>query len=641
MASEIRANSITSRAGLSTVTMTDSGPMFSGITTFVDNSGFNLGTGSSIFTPASNTLTFGTNSNERLRIQSDGDVSFGDETTGRAQIKHVSGDQADRNNGGYPQYAFVGNEGTGMRRVSSNVLAFDTTGDERARLDASGSLIIGGTSSSSATEKLRVENDSATSDVCQLTIISGNAERAILNFGDAQDHNIGRVNYDNSDNHMSFFTDNTERLRITSAGSIGINSTSPDRRFTLYQDATTRMNLKSLANSTTGIEFGDPADHNIGYIVYDNTDDSMQFGVNAGERLRITSSGTAVFGGNAAAPIVDNGELYYRGNSTSTFQNLPQNFYLYSDDKAYNATNPGAGLLFGGQYTSTNQYTTFAGIHGIKENNTDNNYNSALVFGTRQQGSSTWERLRINSDSSLLHTRTDNTTRYDFEFRNTGGIGDGNYGGIHWTQGSTGGTSLAAMKIAYQNSGQPDIVFYTRQGGGTSSSESVRFTHEGDLLLNQNGNDARLGIKARSSNSGIEFITCRDTSGNLKFYIASSGATYNSQNTYGGISDLSLKENIVDANSQWNDVKNIKVRNFNFTAASGIETHTQIGCIAQEVEAVSPKLVKEGEGGMKTVSYSILYMKAIKALQEAMTRIETLEQDNIALRVRVTNLEGN
>ena len=34
-------------------------------------------------------------------------------------------------------------------------------------------------------------------------------------------------------------------------------------------------------------------------------------------------------------------------------------------------------------------------------------------------------------------------------------------------------------------------------------------------------------------------------------------------------------------------------------------------------------------------------MKAVKALQEAMARIETLEQDNIALRARVTNLEGN
>ena len=43
----------------------------------------------------------------------------------------------------------------------------------------------------------------------------------------------------------------------------------------------------------------------------------------------------------------------------------------------------------------------------------------------------------------------------------------------------------------------------------------------------------------------------------------------------------------------------------------------------------------------KQVKYSILYMKAIKALQEAITRIETLEQDNIALRARVTNLEGN
>ena len=79
MTSEIRTNTITSRAGLSTVTFTDSGPMFSGITTFVDNSGFTfgVGAGSSIFTPASNTLTFGTNSNERLRIDSSGRVLIG------------------------------------------------------------------------------------------------------------------------------------------------------------------------------------------------------------------------------------------------------------------------------------------------------------------------------------------------------------------------------------------------------------------------------------------------------------------------------------------------------------------------------------------------------------------------------------
>ena len=195
------------------------------------------------------------------------------------------------------------------------------------------------------------------------------------------------------------------------------------------------------------------------------------------------------------------------------------------------------------------------------------------------------------------------------------------------------------MKIAYQDSGQPDFVFYTRQTGGNSMEESVRFTHEGDICLNQNTNDTRLGIKARSS--AVEFITCRDSSSTLKFYIHSSGNTYNTNGNYSQISDQSLKENIVDAKSQWNDIKNIKIRNFNFTEASGLDTHTQIGCVAQEVETVSPKLVSAPKDGVKTVANSVLYMKAVKALQEAMARIETLEQDNIALRARVTNLEGN
>ena len=38
--------------------------------------------------------------------------------------------------------------------------------------------------------------------------------------------------------------------------------------------------------------------------------------------------------------------------------------------------------------------------------------------------------------------------------------------------------------------------------------------------------------------------------------------------------------------------------------------------------------------GTKTVEYSVLYMKAVKALQEAMTRIETLE-------AKVAALEGS
>ena len=40
------------------------------------------------------------------------------------------------------------------------------------------------------------------------------------------------------------------------------------------------------------------------------------------------------------------------------------------------------------------------------------------------------------------------------------------------------------------------------------------------------------------------------------------------------------------------------------------------------------------------MNYSVLYMKAVKTLQEAMTRIETLEAANTDLAARLTALEG-
>ena len=127
---------------------------------------------------------------------------------------------------------------------------------------------------------------------------------------------------------------------------------------------------------------------------------------------------------------------------------------------------------------------------------------------------------------------------------------------------------------------------------------------------------------------------------NVSFVVYTNGNVQNSNNSYTAISDQKLKENIVDANSQWDDIKDLQVRNYNMIEG---QTHTQIGVIAQEVETVSAGLVYEspdqdGNGNdlgtvTKSVNYSVLYMKAVKALQEAMARIETLE-------TKVTALEG-
>ncbi len=124
------------------------------------------------------------------------------------------------------------------------------------------------------------------------------------------------------------------------------------------------------------------------------------------------------------------------------------------------------------------------------------------------------------------------------------------------------------------------------------------------------------------------------TSTTLNFRVANNGAVQNTPNSYGAISDQRLKQDIVDAGSQWQDIKNIRVRKFKFKDEIEVNSREYIGVIAQEIEQVSPGLIdqfktEDGEpdpSAFKSVKYSVLYMKAIKALQEAMDRIEILEQ---------------
>ncbi len=157
-----------------------------------------------------------------------------------------------------------------------------------------------------------------------------------------------------------------------------------------------------------------------------------------------------------------------------------------------------------------------------------------------------------------------------------------------------------------------------------------------------------LGFVMRVANNGNNeaIALYRENVSTYGFKVYQNGNVQNSNNSYGQLSDITLKENITDSNSQWDDIKNIKVRNYNFK--DDPDKVNMIGVVAQEIETVSPKLVWEDKEGLKGVAYSVLYMKAIKALQEAQARIEileskveTLEQENIALRARVTNLEGN
>ena len=215
--------------------------------------------------------------------------------------------------------------------------------------------------------------------------------------------------------------------------------------------------------------------------------------------------------------------------------------------------------------------------------------------------------------------------------------------------------------------------------GGT---EVMRVSPLNYVFINTTSNAADAGLQVFSKNNSTDtcffynnadlgttrnIINCFagtfGISAEKVFGVFTNGNAVNKNNSYGAISDIKFKKDIVDANSQWNDIKNIKIRKFKFK--NDLSEKNQIGVIAQELELISPNLIEEtqnqktvsvpvlnkdgnpiyNEDGTpkfefklvndettnKVVKYSILYMKSVKALQEAMERIEQLEARLTAL----------
>jgi hypothetical protein len=197
------------------------------------------------------------------------------------------------------------------------------------------------------------------------------------------------------------------------------------------------------------------------------------------------------------------------------------------------------------------------------------------------------------------------------------------------------------------------LVFSTTADGASSPTERMRIGNQGVHNIFSSTSSTLVSRSSAAANTSNQVIqgahsATNTTNGTVSFIVYTNGNVENTNNSYGAISDIKLKENIVDANSQWDDLKALQVRNYNLKEG---QTHTQIGLVAQEVELVSPGLVSESpdrdENGndlgtvTKSINYSVLYMKAVKALQEAMERIEQLEASNADLLARVTALEAS
>ena len=195
-------------------------------------------------------------------------------------------------------------------------------------------------------------------------------------------------------------------------------------------------------------------------------------------------------------------------------------------------------------------------------------------------------------------------------------------------------------------------VQHSFRAPNTNNNYIARFTHEAT------GSNVPWGVlinyRNTAPNTGAaNFLICTDSVG-TKARIKSNGGINNYQSNDSNLCDEREKKNIVDLDSTWNCLKNWELKKFHYNDDAD-DSDLRYGVIAQQVAPHCPEVIDEwvkqqaadavlDEDGNEVepakeeitrlaVREQQMYWMAIKALQEAQTRIEQLE-------TRVAQLEG-
>ena len=390
-------------------------------------------------------------------------------------------------------------------------------------------------------------------------------------------------------------TSSTERMRILSTGQVGIGTTSA---------ATATNVLLTVGDTSLGyagmeIRAGTNGESWRLYSSYDGSNNAI-FGLyrvaDASYKFQVGENGNATFaGGTTTFPVGGIIRFGERGNITHDSTSYNMSFNTNSVSNAVVVT--GTGMLQAKRGFTAGQALDIEGDTFGRTNS------SNIALGIRQDGA---------GDLLVLQQSSNNVFTLDGEGRT--------YLYAH----SNARTSL---NVVASGSGQApnDAKVYVEKNSSADWS----------FLALAGADD--YGYKAKGVGSYAILVENQSSNANV-FRVEYDGDILAANTSIASISDRRLKKEITNASSQWDDIKALNFVNYKWKKSTGMDDSIKyLGLIADEVESVSPNLIKidaqskeDIEAGVedpeyKTVKYSIVWMKAVKALQEAMERIEKLE----------------
>ena len=370
--------------------------------------------------------------------------------------------------------------------------------------------------------------------------------------------------------------DNTTQMTLDASGNLGVGTTNPGARLDVAASSpTVRIHGTNDSVGLNGV-FGtlewytDDASTPTQVPAKIDVISGSAFG-DRGEMRFFTNSSSAL---TERARITSAGDLLLNTTSTGGRLVIAQSnatqpaIYLPTDESTIQGSGTDTQIRMGGNLTlqSGNQTTIAA-----------KNASGVIVF---QTGSTPTERARITSGGDLLVGTTSNS----------------GYGGHVILKNGSESNALAVTNSATSNPYGPIFDFT-----GAAPNDSTRY-----------------------------FLSCKDTSA-TRATIRSNGGLANYQSNNADLSDARTKKDIAPAASMWGKIGALEIVTYKYND----QTHddVNVGVIAQQVESVEPVWVDadgfgetpEGEEPLKTVYTKDITFAAIKALQEAMARIEQLE----------------